>query len=48
VERQFVLSLGIGNLVRELNGEVERAARGAERKGGHGLDRLQEKGSGSA
>jgi len=48
VERQFVLSLGIGNLVRELNGEVERAARGAERKGGRGLDRLRGKGSGSA
>jgi DNA-binding transcriptional MerR regulator len=28
MERQFVLSLGIGNLVRELNGEVERLAPG--------------------
>ena len=26
MERQFVLSLGIGNLVRELNGAVARAA----------------------
>ena len=34
MERQFVLSLGIGNLVRELNVEVERVARGPERKGG--------------
>jgi len=32
MERQFVLSLGIGNLVRELNGRVERA-RGRARKG---------------
>jgi len=48
MERQFVLSLGIGNLVRELNGEVERAARGPERKGGRGLGRLREKGSGTA
>ena len=39
VERQFVLSLGIGNLVRELNGRVARAAHGLERKGGRELDR---------
>ena len=48
MERQFVLSLGIGNLVRELNGEVERVARGPERKGSRGLGRLREKGSGAA
>ena len=48
MERQFVLSLGIGNLVRELNGEVERVARGPDRKGGRGLGRLREKGSGAA
>jgi DNA-binding transcriptional MerR regulator len=40
IERQFVLSLGIGNLVRELNGQVKRAARG--------LGRLREKRTGSA
>jgi DNA-binding transcriptional MerR regulator len=32
MERQFVLSLGIGNLVRELNGEVKRAARLREKR----------------
>jgi len=48
MERQFVLSLGIGNLVRELNGEVERAARGPDRKANRGLGRLREKGSGAA
>ena len=48
VERQFVLSLGIGNLVRELNGRVARAARGLGRKSGRELDRLREKRSGSA
>lgn len=48
MERQFVLSLGIGNLVRELNGAVERAARGPKRKGGRGLGRLRDKESGAA
>ena len=48
MERQFVLSLGIGNLVRELNGEVERAARGPERKAAGALARLREKRAGSA
>jgi DNA-binding transcriptional MerR regulator len=48
MERQFVLSLGIGNLVRELNGQVERAARRPERKGARGLRRLQEKTAGTA
>jgi DNA-binding transcriptional MerR regulator len=48
MDRHFVLSLGIGNLVRELNGEVQRAAGdpGAETSGA--LRRLQEKRSGSA
>jgi DNA-binding transcriptional MerR regulator len=48
MERQFVLSLGIGNLVRELNGELRRAALGASVKRSRGLRRLQEKRSGSA
>ncbi len=32
MEQQFVLSLGIGNLVRELDGEVKRAALARRRK----------------
>ena len=48
MERQFVLSLGIGNLVRELNGELERVARGPDRKANRGLGCLREKGSGAA
>jgi DNA-binding transcriptional MerR regulator len=48
MERQFVLSLGIGNLVRELNGDVERAARGGTRKRARRLDSLREKGTGPA
>ena len=43
MERQFVLSLGIGNLVRELNSEVERAARAPQRKDASGLARLRER-----
>ena len=49
MERHFVLSLGIGNLVRELNGDVRRAA--ARAGGGETagiLPRLQEKRTGSA
>ena len=34
VNRHFMLSLGIGNLVRELNSEVERVSRRLERNGG--------------
>ncbi len=34
MDRHFMLSLGIGNLVRELNGDVERASRRLERRGG--------------
>ena len=47
MENQFVLSLGIGSLVRELSGAVERAAgSGAAKRGG--LRRLQEKQTGFA
>jgi len=48
MERHFVLSLGIGNLVRELNGEVQRAARAAGGETTAMLRRLQEKRTGSA
>lgn len=46
MERHFVLSLGIGSLVRELTGAVERfASKGA---GGRAMRRLAQKRSGSA
>ena len=48
MERQFVLSLGIGNLVRELNGDVERAVRRPGRQGDRGLGKLREKRTASA
>jgi len=48
MERYFVLSLGIGNLVRELNGEVRRAARAGGGETAVMLRRLQEKRTGSA
>ena len=48
MERHFVLSLGIGNLVRELNGDVRRAARAGGRETAVMLRRLQEKRTGSA
>jgi hypothetical protein len=48
MENQFVLSLGIGSLVRELSGAVERAAGGLERKRAGALRRLQGKQTGSA
>jgi DNA-binding transcriptional MerR regulator len=48
MERHFVLSLGIGNLVRELNGEVRRAAQAAGGQTTGMLRRLQEKRTGSA
>jgi DNA-binding transcriptional MerR regulator len=47
MEHDFVLSLGIGSLVRQLNGEVKRAARalvGAESR----IPHLDEKWTGSA
>src|SRR5512142_1952888 len=46
MEHQFVLSLGIGNLVRELSGAVKRAGGSIERKGT--LRRLEGKHAGSA
>ena len=48
MERHFVLSLGIGNLVQELNGEVRRAAQAAAGETTGMLRRLQEKRTGSA
>jgi DNA-binding transcriptional MerR regulator len=48
IEGQFVMSLGIGNLVRELNGEVQRAVPGMPTKRSRALRRLEEKRSGSA
>jgi DNA-binding transcriptional MerR regulator len=48
VERQFVLSLGIGQLVCELNGVVARAGRAAQRKGARGLGALPEKSTATA
>lgn len=48
MEHQFVLSLGIGNLVRELSGAVERAAGGFDGKRAGALRRLQGKQTGSA
>jgi DNA-binding transcriptional MerR regulator len=48
MERQFVLSLGIGSLVRELTGAVERVTGGAQGPGTGVLRRLAEKRSGSA
>jgi DNA-binding transcriptional MerR regulator len=48
MDRHFVLSLGIGNLVRELNGEVRRAASDPGGETSSALRRLQEKRSGSA
>jgi DNA-binding transcriptional MerR regulator len=47
MNRQFVFSLGIGNLVRELNGEVERAADGLVRKRSRAVRGINEKRSGS-
>jgi hypothetical protein len=41
MERQFVLSLGIGSLVRELDGAVRRFG-GVEGKAGRGTRRLVE------
>lgn len=48
MNRQFVLSLGIGNLVRELNGEVQRATAGRKRGGAKGIRRLAVEGKASA
>jgi DNA-binding transcriptional MerR regulator len=48
MENQFVLSLGIGSLVRELSGAVRRAALNGDRKRSGALRRIQAKQSGSA
>ena len=48
IERQFVVSLGIGNLIRELDGEVKRIALDLARKQGRGLRKLDDKRSGLA
>jgi DNA-binding transcriptional MerR regulator len=48
MERQFVLSLGIGNLVRELDGAIKRFGGGLVGKSGKGLSRVAERRSGSA
>jgi DNA-binding transcriptional MerR regulator len=48
MERHFVLSLGIGSLVRELNGELQRAADHLGGESSRALRRLQEKRAGSA
>lgn len=45
---QFVLSLGIGNLVRELNSEVKRAALAPAKTRARGLRRYVPKNTGSA
>jgi DNA-binding transcriptional MerR regulator len=48
MERHFVLSLGIGNLVRELNGELQRATHDFGADTSRALRRLHEKTAGSA
>jgi hypothetical protein len=48
MERHFVLSLGIGNLVRQLNGDVQRAAHAGRGQTAGMLRRLQERQTGSA
>lgn len=47
IERQFVVSLGIGNLVRELDSQARRAGPGGQRKRSN-FQRVEEKRSGSA
>ena len=48
IERQFVVSLGIGNLVRELDGQVKRIELELVRKPSHALRKLEVKPSGLA
>ena len=48
MERHFVVSLGIGSLVRELDGRVRRAGPAFSRKRGRNLRKLVDKRSGSA
>jgi DNA-binding transcriptional MerR regulator len=48
IERQFVVSLGLGSLVRELDGQVKRAALGLARKRSRPARKTDEKRSGLA
>jgi len=48
IERQFVVSLGIGSLVRELDGQVKRAALGLGRKRSRPARKVDEKRGGMA
>ena len=48
MERQFVLSLGIGSLVRELSGQVKRVGNPLDGRRSRVLRRLDEKRAGSA
>jgi hypothetical protein len=48
IDRQFVFSVGIGNLVRALNNSLRRAAAAAERDRARTMRRYVEKQSGSA
>jgi DNA-binding transcriptional MerR regulator len=48
MERQFVVSLGIGSLVRELDGRVKRTASAFSRRRGRNLRGFEDKQSGSA
>ncbi|MGH7872881.1 MAG: MerR family transcriptional regulator [Candidatus Binatia bacterium] len=48
MERQFVVALGIGNLVRELDGHAKRVTLGAVRKRNRKSRRVEVKRSGSA
>jgi DNA-binding transcriptional MerR regulator len=43
VNRQFVVSLGIGNLVRELDGQARRTVHGMFRKGSRPVRAIEEK-----
>lgn len=48
MDRQFIFSLGIGNLVRELNGEVRRIAGGRPARVARDKRRVEDKREGSA
>lgn len=48
IDREFVFSLGIGNLVRQLNNDLKRAAAASARPGSRSIDHGAEKKPGSA
>ena len=48
IEREFILSLGIGSLVRELNGQIKRAGQAVDGKRSRTIRRLDEKKPGPA